>query len=230
MISLPVGSHTIITDFDNCPYKAFHKHVAKDLPKETPSDALVWGRRVHTAFDDRLKKEIKLPKDMEQYENLLALIDSWQPEWIEAELGMRQDGTPTTFFAHDVWFRGKADVGIRRATTVRLFDYKTGKRREEDPSELEMHALLLKVTYPDIQDIRGHYLWLQEPENHRLGDEHNLSDFGRTYSIIKSSLNTISNYGMTGEWPKKPNPLCDYCPVKTCEFNGKWKQNRKGFR
>lgn len=230
-MKIPPGSNTHLNDLDNCPYKYFNKYVAKSTTKEH-SDALVWGRRVHNAFDDRIQKEIPLPQDMrESYEPLLATISSWQPEYVEYDLGIRADGSPCAFNAQDVYFRGKLDVVYYKNSVLKLFDWKTGKRREEDASELEQHALLFKAHNPSVTKATGNYIWLQEPPSQRLGWEHDLSDWERTWAIIKSSLNTISNYATLGEWPKKPNPLCDWCPVKQCEHNGKWKQNKgKGYR
>lgn len=225
MTDLPVGSHTLLEDLDNCPHKCFHKHIAKDLPREEPSDALIWGRRIHQAFEARLLREQPLPEDMERYESLLALIESWEPVWIEQKLGMREDGSPCDFFAKDCYFRGVVDIGIRREIKCKIFDWKSGKRREK-PAELEYHALLLKVNNPTLEHITGNYLWLQEPNNQRLGWEYDLSDFAKAYAEVKSGLNTIRNYVSLNEWPKKPNPLCDWCPVKTCEHWHTWKTRR----
>jgi len=43
-------SFSFLNDFTNCPRKAWHKYIARDLPKED-SPALAEGIKVHSALE-----------------------------------------------------------------------------------------------------------------------------------------------------------------------------------
>jgi hypothetical protein len=69
------------------------------------------------------------------------------------------------------------DAHIIKDDTAAVFDWKTGEERE-DPFELEIFGLLLKVHHPELKTVKGHYVWLR---NLKLGEEHDLSDFAGTW-------------------------------------------------
>jgi PD-(D/E)XK nuclease superfamily len=230
MTDMPVLHHTLINDWENCNHKGYRSHIKKDLPRGAPSEAMLWGRRVHNAVENRLLREIPLAEDMKMLEGLCATIEAHgradQTNFlVEQQLGVTKEGYPCGFFDKACWFRGVVDIGILKNNIARMFDWKTGKKREE-PAELERHALLLKAHYPDLIDIKGNYLWLQEPPNHRLGWEHPLNDHQKTWQHLVSTANTMQNYLALNEFRKMPNSLCDYCNVQDCEFWHKWKENR----
>ena len=56
-------------------------------------------------------------------------------------LGITEAGDACDFFAKDVWLRGKIDAIVIRQPMAAIFDWKTGKKRE-DPGELELHAMI----------------------------------------------------------------------------------------
>lgn len=211
---------TFLNDFDNCARKAQHKYVLKDLPREEKSDAQTWGIRVHKAFDLRLRapKSNPLPQDMTQYEPLVVGVErAADGKTLESEKRMAIDagGSPVDFFGNGVWGRGVCDVAIHADNTAFLFDWKTGKRRE-DPQELRVQALLLKCAYPGIKQAYGAYGWLKD---NKMGEVHDLGNFAATFNGIKATMKVIEGLPANKEWPANPNPLCGWCPVKTCEHN-----------
>jgi hypothetical protein len=224
-VKLPVASYTFLRDWKNCPYKAFRKLIKKDLPKFVHTKETKWGDEVHTAFEVRIKHGTKFPTGMEKYEAIAAPLVA-AGAVAEKMLGITVDGRLCDFFAPDVWLRGKVDCTILRhenrieipaADTAAIFDWKTGKRREEK-AELLTHAVLLKAWQPTIQKITAHYVWLQDNE---VGKAHDVSDTETKLAEIRSTMNTVWNCMEVDHFPKRPNPLCGWCDVMDCEHNRK---------
>ena len=224
-MKLPVASHTFLNDWDNCPHKAFRKYIKKDLPKFVQTDAMKWGNEVHSAFEVRIKHGTTWPKGMEKYEAIAApLVQAGAVA--EKMLGITEAGTLCDFFAKDVWLRGKIDATIVRSlnepvddtySAAAIFDWKTGKRREEK-AELLTHAVLLKAWQPTVQKITAHYVWLQDNE---VGRAHDVSDTESKLADIRSTMNTVKNCIEAENFPKRPNPLCGWCDVMDCDHNKK---------
>lgn len=215
-MSLPVLSFTFLNNFENCPRKAQHIYVLKDLPKQPETPEMKWGNQVHKAFEHRLRANVPLPADMQEYEPFAAAVENADgKKLVEENLAITAGGTATEFFGKDVFIRGKVDVAIIRDNTAMVIDWKTGKPREE-PFEMEVFGLMLKCKYPGITTVTGRYVWLKTNE---LGKQHDLSNFARTYNELRVRAKQIESMPEGAGWPATPNPLCGWCPVKKCEFN-----------
>jgi len=212
MVDLPPWSHTMLQDLSNCLWKGYRKYVAKDLPKEKKSPEQELGIHVHKAFETAINKcdVSTLP---EIYRPLAApMIASGAKA--EAKLGVDEEGRAADFWS--ARGRGVIDVLIRPIAPVAvLFDWKTGKVRE-DNRELMAQSFLLKANYPEIKVVRGAYVWLVE---NRLGEMHDLTNTDRWLHGTRATLAKAQEALESGVWPKSPNPLCGWCPVKDCEHN-----------
>lgn len=225
-MKLPVASYSFLNDYDNCPRKAHHKYVLRDLPYEKATVKMTWGTTVHKAFEDRIRHGTPLPPEVQPYERFAVQIEAQRERGrivhAERSLGVRADMSPCDFHADDVFLRGKIDITIERdARAAHIVDWKTGKRRE-DPGELAINAVLLKALKPTLVSITGLYMWIADD---RVGDSHDLSDTDRTWALAASTMNTIALRMPAGDrgWPPRPNPLCAWCPVVKCEH---WKERK----
>ena len=117
-----------------------------------------------------------------------------------------------------MWCRGKADVAVFHdpALTCAIFDWKFGRNKREDPGELELHAMMLQRRHPQYKTIVGHYVWLADGE---IGPQHNLSDGKQVLEATQRQVAEIQKHADVCFWPPRQNPLCGWCPVKSCEFN-----------
>lgn len=205
-------SYSLLADFANCPHKAYRRYIAKDLPREEKSEAQLEGTRAHAAMDYAIKKSVtvELPEELRAITRTMIQAGATS----EHKLGMTEDCTPARFFG-DPWGRGVVDVLILKPPVAVLFDWKTGKVRE-DPRELACHALLVKANFPEVEKITGAYVWLKE---NRLGASYDLSNTDRVYHGTRATMSEMSECQASGVWEKKPNPLCGWCPVKDCEHN-----------
>lgn len=221
-MKLPVASYTFLRDWGNCPHKAYRRYIKKDLPKFVHTKESKWGDDVHTAFEVRIKHGTAFPPGMEKFEAIAApLVQAGAAA--ERMLGVTVDGRLCDFFAPDVWLRGKIDATVYRDNnvgvlpTAAIFDWKTGKRREER-DELAIHAVLLKAWKPTVQKITAYYVWLQDNE---VGKPHDVSNTEQMFRNINYVMNDVANAIEVENFPKRRNPLCGWCPVEDCEFNTK---------
>jgi len=208
-------SYSFLRDLANCPHKAMRRYVKRDLPRET-SPELEEGYRVHKLFEDRINGQGKLPPELEAHAAPLVGPQTRA----EYSLGMTKDFYPAPFWddrrtGEQPWGRGKIDVIVFKPPQAFIVDWKTGKVRE-DPRELFIQSLLLRVNYPEINMVSGCYVWLKEG---KMGKLHDLTDINSTYQETAKAMERAQGYEAAGDWPKTPNPLCGWCNVKDCENN-----------
>lgn len=206
-------SYSSLKAFEQCPKKFYHLYVAKDAPKEK-SDALDYGNKVHTAMEKRLRDGEVLPGELGGYERFASVFDG-HPIRVEQKLGIRMDGKACGFFDEQVWIRGKVDVSIVYDHLAAIFDWKTGKKRE-DPDELEFFGVMLKAVHPDLQKITGHYVWLKDGE---IGGAHDLSDTPVKLAEIRGRYEKVERAIRFKHFPEEETPLCGWCPIRDCRFN-----------
>lgn len=224
-MKLPVASHTFLRDWDNCPHKAYRRFIKKDLPKFVGTAETKWGDEVHSAFEVRIKHGTSFPQGMERFEAIAAPLVAAGAR-AEKMLGITEDGKSCDFFAPNVWLRGKIDATVLKVAgaavglsegKAAIFDWKSGKRREEK-AELEVHGVLLKAWQPTIQKITAHYVWLQDSE---VGRAYDVSNTEAKLAEIRSVMNMVRNCMEIEDFPKRRNPLCGWCEVLDCEHNTK---------
>ena len=172
-----------------------------------------FGNEVHTAMENWLKG-VPLPKELSRYEFFAQPLGRYEGIEPEMKLGVTAKGEPCSFFAPDVWGRGKIDVPIVVGNSAVILDWKTGKVWE-DPFELQVQAVLLKAHHPGLQRIAGSYVWLNES---RVGVTYAL-DPGAAWEKICGIMDDVGHREKMGVWEKKPGKLCGWCPVMNCEYN-----------
>lgn len=228
---LPPWSHSFISTYERCELQAYRQYVKRDIPyEETPERAA--GNRLHKAMDQRLSKRLRLPVEFHGYERYVPPLEQAEGEkHYEWKLGIREDGSACDFFASDVWGRGVLDVCIIEApkerewdaddapfklgTKAAIFDWKTG-RVWEDPSELELHAVLLKAHRPQLTKITGRYLWLKTKT---LSQAYDLSDTPVKLAYVRGVMERAKQNFRLGAWQANENVLCRWCAVRDCQFN-----------
>ena len=228
-MKLPIGSHTFYNQLENCPHQAFHRYVGKTLPF-IQTEEMKWGDEVHQALERRIKYGATLPDTMAAAEAIGKQFHDWLdkvPMHVEYHLAMTRDGQPCDYKDYDnVFFRGKLDCVLLPAPSAWMVDWKTGGVRE-DPTELERHALLLKVNHPDLENIQGEYFWMKTGQP---GLRYTFATHDKTYARLVNLRAEAETYLKVGEWPKRKTPLCGWCDVLACEHNTKLKRLAKEGR
>jgi hypothetical protein len=221
-VKLPVGTHTFYNNFENCPHKAYHIYIARTIPFEMTPE-MKWGNEVHKALEQRITMGTALPDTMKAAEPIAGTFHSFSkviPVICEYQLAMTQAGDPCDYGDYDkCFFRGKLDCVVMSTnrTDGWLVDWKTGNVRE-DPFELECQALLLKVNQPTLTSIAGEYFWLKTGTK-GLRYDLTRTNHGNTYARLVKLRSEAEGYLQAGDFPKRKNPLCGWCPVTSCEHN-----------
>lgn len=225
-----VGSYTFFNELENCPFKAYNVRIARTTQR-LESEAQRWGNYVHDAMDKRIgtndPKVLLEDGNLEPFEPFALCFAGKPGVQTEMKLGITARGQPTKFWGPECYVAGKVDVTwTPQPGFTDITDWKTGKEDYEVPFELELHALLHAATiHPAAHHYSARFVY--------MGREHRPDLVGRTYRTADGSLaspqqtwakvNTLMalayGYQASGHWPKKPNPLCGWCDVLTCEHN-----------
>lgn len=232
-----VYTYTILNAYRNvCPHQMFRRYIARDQQYvETPE--MKWGNQVHSAFEFRIGGGKPLPDGMQHWEKFAASFDPPNRRYekiqegerrtaVEQKLAVTKDAKPCDYWAKDVWLRGKLDLTVIEGDKAYLADWKTGKSSYEDPFELEVGAVLLKLNKKHLTRIVGNYVWLKED---RVGQQYDLSNFRKTWDAINGLVALIeadrarlpAEGGQAFE--KKQSGLCGWCSVSDCEH---WRERK----
>jgi hypothetical protein len=213
-----IWNYTMLKTYrDICARQAGKRFIEQVYPY-VETAAIVWGRKVHKAFQKRLESQQPLPQDMHQWEIFAKPFDGHMVV-CEMNIGVDREFRNCEYYDKSgiIYGRGKADAVVlnHNCTSAYMADWKTGAAREE-PFELEVNAVLLKARYPTLQYISGQYIWLKE---YRAGRVYDLSNFDLIRSEIDRVYNMILNDRKTGHWPVNESVLCKWCPDTTCPHN-----------
>lgn len=212
-------SFSSLKQFETCPKRYYYQRISKEV-KDTQGEASIHGERVHKHIEERLgPQKAHLPPEMSRYEKLCAHVERAAEGcemWLEKELVLTAEFTPTTWYASDAYIRTKADMIATKEERALVVDWKTGSRRP-DFLQLELTAAQMFIHYPEIDYVTGAFVWLREE---KLDKEVYTRDQCETLlETIKHKIAQIEHALDVDVWPAKPSGICRYCPAnKICEF------------
>lgn len=202
-----------LSTYLNCPKKLNHQFVAKDAA-EVKSWQQTEGISAHEALKRRLKLGEPLPNEYAVYEPACAmLVNQVGDLHVELGLGADKDGHACGFFDDGVRLRARVDCVLARGNAAFVLDWKTGKKWE-DPLELKIQALLLKIHFPEIETFTAGYYWLRD---NIMGKLTTIDDVQRVWGQVYSWSTGIANRIALNDWPADENPLCKWCPVSQAQ-------------
>jgi len=209
-----VGTYSNLKAFINCEYAMNRRYIKKDLPF-VPTEATEFGNAAHAAMEARVGKGKVLPEHFRQWEKYATPFDKFEVK-CEQKLGITSNAKAVGYWDNLVWIRGVADNTIIQNDKALLTDWKctSSGSRFEDVFELEMHALLLKAHFPQLNKISGRFVYLKQEELGRLYD---LSNFTKTWNEINRLMTLVQEKRQSGEWAKKKSGLCGWCDCSECE-------------
>jgi len=213
-------SYSSLQAYETCPRRV---HIVKiqRLIKEPMTQQTIWGNEVHKAMEHAVQGTAGLG---ERFAAFQPVVDKLRaiPGIIQTEraFGLTASFQPVDYWSPQAWVRGKADVTITQDTQGFLFDYKTGKVKE-DPDQLNLFAAVLLAEKPHLKRARTGYIWLAANTVTPAVVERE-----ETPIIWQGFVQRVARMvrsAETGDWPPRPSGLCkEYCPVgrARCEFCG----------
>lgn len=213
MSKLTAFSYSRLNAREECPKKYYAVSVAKSH-KEEESEHTSYGTEVHLAFANYLKTGKALPLHMVQYTKYLAEIKKYPGTFItEQKLAINASYEPTGWFDGDVYCRIISDLTILNGTTAVMWDWKTGKIKD-DFTQLRLAGAVMFLLVPELQRIVLAYFWLK---NKKITKEIMTRDqMPGVWSDLLPRIQAYQDAHAAMDFPPKPSWLCRYCPVNSC--------------
>lgn len=237
-------SYSKLKNFEVCPKRHYHCDLKRDIVEE-PSDAVLWGNKLHDALanaigtdDNHLRhprervKQASLAPEYVRYQpwvaKLLAARAQGAKVCVEQGLAITRDFKPTGWFDSNVWFRAKVDATVITSDgrMAAGFDWKTGRRTEDSP-QLMMAAIALMAHNPTIEAVRTEFVWLKEMRDDAPFDCTDRVSFWRKdmaaqWNGIAIRVAGLERAYVERDYPPRPGGLCRrWCPVSSCPHHGK---------
>lgn len=214
-------SFSSLDDFVNCPRAFYEKRVAKSV-KEEKSEQMIWGERVHKAFELRQLEGTKLPEELAEHEPFMKRLKAMPGlKWTEQKIGFNRAAEPCDFFAKDVWWRGIADYKAVHREFAVIVDYKTGKQHSKF-KQLKLFALHTFADHPDVEHVDVLFYWTKTQTT--SGERYSRDQIADLWASFVPDLKQYAQAFKTDTWQPRPSGLCNgWCPVTDCEF---WKPKR----
>lgn len=211
-------SFSRLSTFEQCEAKFDYLYVSK-VVKDTPSDASEYGERVHKTL--QLVGQGKLPAklSLEQQQT----VDRWGglveflvsrtkgKAYFEHQLTVDHNLKPVDWFSKQAYIRAIIDLLIIDGDIAYCFDYKTGKRKEDD-TQLKLFALMIFWCFPEIKTVKSAYIWL--PTNQKDTATYQRDDVDALWSSLGQRLNKVQETVDLGYFEFSPSGLCGWCPAE----------------
>lgn len=204
-------SFSALQDFEGCSARYARRRFYCDVVEEE-TEALRWGNRVHKAAEDFIKG---LPvSDAEAFAPVKKYAELFKSLGAEAEVEVCLDENlnQVEWFSPKAWYRGKLDVVIRLQESLKYFDWKTGKVKD-DPDQLEICCATLSVLRPEVQVFDGKYIWLREQTTTGMKEPLEKDHLDKIWEKTLSRVERMKKAWQVETFPARPSGLCRFCPA-----------------
>lgn len=212
-------SYSGLKAFESCARQYNEVQRLKNF-KGTQGPELIWGDRVHKALHKTLQDGVPLPDEMLMYQGWVDKVKAGPGKlYVEQKYALTKDFRPTTYFAHDVWFRGIGDVVRVDGSVALVLDWKTGKVLD-DPVQLLLMALCIFNHFPKVQRVRSEFIWLKfDAQSSEVFTRESIAD--QLVGVL-DRVHAMKDAYDTDNYPPHPSGLCrKHCPVASCQYWGK---------
>jgi len=211
-------SYSALKTFQSCPKKYYHLKVVKDV-KESASQIMLYGIAAHKAAELYIRDDVPLASQYSYMQEQLDRLKAIEGEKLcELKFGLTAAMEPTGFFAKDVWLRGAVDLLIinHDKGTARMIDYKFGKSKNADSSQLHLMSLAVFKLYPHVKSVKAGLLFCQEDK--LVPTKYAAVDAPTMWMDWLPEVQRLESAYKHGVWNASPSGLCrGWCPVTSCE-------------
>lgn len=215
-------SYSALKTFQSCPKKYYHLKVVKDV-KESPSEIMLYGIDAHKAAELYVSEDTELPG---KYEFMRKQLDTLKQlegkKYCEFKFGLTRDMEPCDFFAKDVWLRGAIDLLVinEKTGTARMIDYKFGKSKNADMSQLQLMSLAVFKIFPNVKKVKAGLLFC--PEDKMIPTQYVVDDAPSMWMQWLPEVARLEAAYEHDVWNANPSGLCKaWCQVLSCPHNGR---------
>ena len=213
-------SFTSLGMFRTCPKQYEEVRVLKNFVEVRDEKAL-WGDRVHKAIEAALRDGTPLPYGMDVYEPVVAKFRTLRGTLhVENQLAITEGFQPCEWFDKQTWCRGIIDALWIDGVVAKAVDWKTGKFKPNS-DQLVLFALLVSHHYPEVQEVRTMFMWLKTGQSGKVA-KFTRDQIPKMWEPFMIDVQRLRNCMDTSTWVPKTSGLCSqWCPVVTCQYNGK---------
>lgn len=196
--------------------------MSKDV-KDEGSTATLYGQQVHKAAEEYIQKATPIPQKFIYIKDFVDVLKKIPGEkHCELKLGVNKTEAgfePCGFFDAEVWMRGVVDLLIVNGDRGYIVDYKTSKNAKyADTKQLDLMAGAAFVHFPELKRLKSALAFVVS--NELIKKVHVREDVGKYLNTFSPQLERLEGAHSTGVWNPVSGPLCRFCPVKACDFNG----------
>ena len=213
MKTIKTWSFSRLTDYEQCPKRAWLKH-AERVPEPRQSPAADRGTAIHTLAEKYLLGQIDpLPKELGKFEDeFSSMRKHGEKLLLEQEWGFDHEWQPCAYKGDTTWGRVKADCVLPLSTMTGLvIDFKTGKKFGNEikhGEQLQMYALSSFIMHPEWTDITAE-LWYLDVDDLTSVKVTRKTAMEKYLKVFDHRLRKMTE---ATEFPAKPNIVsCKYC-------------------
>ena len=174
---------------------------------------------VHKALELRVGSGKDLPTNLKHLEPIAAkFANAPGQKFVEQQLALTKDLTPTGWFDKNVWIRAIVDLAIINGSKAVIVDWKTGKV-DDDFTQQRAAATVLMQCHPEVDVVQMMYYFtahkkLTHEELHR-------EDIKHVWARLLPRIKKYTYAHQHDEFPARPSGLCKrHCPITSCPHNG----------
>ena len=212
-------SHSALKDFEGCARRYHEVKVLKKYP--TPeTEQIKYGKELHLAAENYVRDGTPVPEQFAFMTPVLeALMSKPGRKLPEHEMALNENLRPCEFSSPDVWVRGIADLLIIDDDNLTgwVVDYKTGNNKYPDTDQLVLMSLMVFAHFPHIRQVNSALLFVVKESmvKYKMSVDEVAANWQR-YRERVAKLSACFDHNV---WNPTQTPLCNWCPVKGCEFN-----------
>ena len=214
-------SHSALKDFEGCARRYHEVKVLKKYPFPD-TEQIRYGKALHKAAEDYVKDGTPIPEQFAFVQPIIdALLTKPGRRYPELEMALTVDLTPCSFKDEKVWVRGIVDLLIvdDDNLTAWVVDYKTGNNKYPDVSQLELMSLMVFANFPHIRQVNSALLFVVKEDIVKF--KMTVDEAPAAWQRYRERVAKLEACHSNDVWHPNQTPLCNYCPVRTCEFNPK---------
>ena len=149
--------------YETCPYRAYLQYVEKVPqnpivpPPGKDEHPLTRGLRVHDAAELFIKEDVLLIPELEHFsDEFFSARKQFRgaPSTciVEENWAITKEWKSTSWYSDDTWGRMKLDLGLIDDKSIRVIDYKTGKKYAlKHRQQGQLYGLCTALRYPEIE-------------------------------------------------------------------------------
>jgi len=221
-VSQMAWSHSALKEFETCNRRYHEAKILKKHPFEETKDTL-YGKEIHKVAEDYVKKGTHIPSKHAFLKPIIdALIARPGKQYTEYKMALTNKLEQVEWWDKAVWVRGMADLLIvdEEKEAAWVIDYKTGSAKYPDTDQLDLMALQVMACFPKVKRVKSALVFVTH--DRFIPTTVHADQVKRLWEVYRERVAKIDAAMASNVWNPTQSGLCKkYCPVLSCEFNGR---------